>query len=145
MEEEIENSDRRRFVRKLASIIALTGIGGLIFGHLTDRSSVPLVQAANGDPLKIGKANTGTLETSLTSSVSNSNAFRADNTSTSGKGIGVLGRSMSSGGTGVYGAATAATGYNCGVMGTSNSSSGAGVTGWSSGGIGVYGAAPAEG
>jgi len=155
LKEEIENSERRRFIRKLTSITALAGIGGLIFGHLTDRSLVPLVQAANGDPLKIGQANTGTLETSLTSSVSNSNAFRADNISTSGQSIGVLGRSMSTKGIGVCGQAKATTGNNWGVWGISQSSSGAGVSGlgvtgvygWtiSDSGVGVEGRAAAAG
>jgi hypothetical protein len=75
---------RRKVLRKSAGMVG-AGVGLAIAGSLAGpRSS----RAANGGPVVIGSANTGTTQTSLTSAAANA-TFRSDNTGT-GKGIQVI-------------------------------------------------------
>lgn len=134
MEDRNESSKRRGFIRKLIGL----GGAGAVLGLLQGNVSIPKVEAANGDNLKIGTTNTGTADTKLQSS--STDVFIGQATATSGVTSGLRGRSDSTSGRGVYGWASASTGDTRGVHGKSDSSGGFGATG----GIGVYGEAPAS-
>jgi len=103
---ENESSNRRRFIQK---ILGLTAAGALA-GFLQQKTGLPSVEAADGDPLIIGQVNTGSGTTWLTSS--GNVAFIATSTE-----LGVLGQS------------TASSGTTIGVRGYSPSTSGIGVRG----------------
>jgi len=123
-----ENSNRRRFIRKLAMLGAAGGVATLLLGQLREEKGlIPEVQAQT--PLYIDQSNAGSSTTSLTSSITQT-AFSVTNTATSGPGDGIWGRSNSTDGWGVYGWATAATGSTRGVYGRSGSTSGIGVEGY---------------
>jgi len=135
---ENENSNRRRFIRKVVGLGAVGGIAALLS---TEKTRIPPVQA---QPfyLQIDAVNTGAGTTELQSSGSYA-AFTGWATATTGLTGGVYGQSDSNKGLGVEGYATAATGTTSGVYGTSDSTSGTGVTGYAtaSSGLtrGVYG------
>ena len=137
-----ENSNRRRFIRKLAKLGAAGGIATLLLGQLQEKKGlIPEVQAQT--PLYIDTSNSGSSTTSLTSSISSQAAFDVRNTSGTGPADGVWGRSDSTGGRGVSGVALAASGSTRGVYGRSDSTSGTGVEGFapaaSGSTVGVYG------
>ena len=148
-----ENSNRRRFLRKLAKLVAAGGVATLLLGQLQEKKGLPLVEAADGDALIIGQSNTGTSTTILDSS--GGMCVRSVGT------IGVEGRSYSTSGSGVFGWATATSGWTWGVRGQSDSVNGTGVVGnaiassgltrgvygssSSTSGRGVYGVAIASG
>ena len=138
---ENENSNRRGFIHKLAMLGAAGGVATLLLGQLQEKKGLPLVEAADGDPLIIGQSNTGTVWTTL--STSGSTAFYGESTATSGAYVGVWGRSDSTNGTGVCGDAGASSGTTYGVYGRSYSTSGRGVFGYapaaSGSTLGVYG------
>jgi len=123
-----ENSDRRRFIRKLAKIGATGGLAALL---LTEKTLISPAQAADGGALLIGVDNAGTLRTKLTSSPSGQAAFDVFNSSSF------------NGSTAVWGDATAVSGDTYGVRGRSGSTSGTGVEGYAPGesGVGVEGRA----
>jgi hypothetical protein len=119
-------------------------IGGLVLGKLLGRNVVPEARAADGDSLIIGSSNTGNSPTSLTSNpagVSGIPAFEVLNpgfdvaaiqgwaTTNTGPSKGVVGRTNSGGGTGIFGFNTAENGPAIAVSGVSFSTSGIGVHG----------------
>jgi len=164
-----ENSNRRRFIRKLAMLGAVGAIAAVLS---TEKTLIPTVQASPV-ALEIDIMNTGTATTRLDSSVSFNPAFYARATTTTGYADGVWGVSdapglsygvcgavSSTGGIGVFGLANASSGTTYGMYGRSDSTSGIGVQGYapassgttygmygrsdSTSGIGVQGYAPAS-
>ena len=155
-----ESSNRRRFIRKLAKLGAVSGIAMLLLERLGGKPLIPPVQAVD---MVIDAANYGTGTTELQSSTSGA-AFKARATSTSAYNYGVYGQSDSYNGVGVQGSAvggnsvgvkgvsdyygvvgqaSASSGYTYGVYGVSLSSSGKGVYGYASAAsgstVGVWG------
>jgi len=122
-----ENSNRRRFLRKLAKLVAAGGVATLLLERLGGKPLIPPVQAVD---MAIDATNYGTGTTKLESSVSSGEAFRVDATASSGSTYGVYGRTASSDGWGVVGFASAGTGGTKGVFGQSNSTSGTAVDGY---------------
>jgi hypothetical protein len=112
----------------------LGGLGALAASAIGRASPV---RAADGDPVLIGAANTGTLDTSVTttgnhglqgySSNINGSGVTGWATAASGGTLGVWGITSSPAGTGVQGQANAASGTTYGVKGVSHSPSGVGV------------------
>ena len=142
MREQTGDPERRTVFRKLAGIIGSAALGGVVLDRLFGRVSE--VRAADGDPLIIGSLNTGTSTTSLTSNptgVSGIPAFEVSNpgfdvaaiqgwaTTTGGPSKGVVGRTNSGSGTGIFGFNTAEDGSAIAVAGVSLSTSGIGVHG----------------
>ena len=111
---------------------ALGGIGAVAAGAM---AKVSPVRATNGDAVTVGGTFTGTSPTSITNST----------------GDGIVARNTSTGSSGLFAHATAATGATFGVFGRSDSiagtgvaglaaaTNGTGVKGTASGGIGVNG------
>lgn len=122
-----ENSNRRSFIRKLVGLTAVSAIAGSLLGQLQEKTGLPSVEAANGDPLIIGQINTGTTVTTLRNSAGH--AFAGESTATSGTNYGVWGKMSSEWGAGVLGEAFATSGMTCGVEGVSVSTGGMGVVG----------------
>lgn len=142
MREQTVDPERRTVFRKLASIIGSGALAGLVLNRLLGRVSD--LRAADGDPLTIGSSNTGASTTSLTSNptgVSGIPAFEVSNpgfdvaaiqgwaTTTSGPSKGVVGRTNSGSGTGIFGFNTAEDGPAIAVAGVSLSTNGIGVHG----------------
>jgi len=137
MGERNESSERRRFIRRL---IGLGGAGALL-GLLQGNANIPKVEAANGDPIRIGTGNVGTADTVLQSGASNTFSGYASSSkgvgvygytsSKDGKTRGLVGISDSCDGVGVFGSATNKryTGTSYGVYGETYFSNGAGVYG----------------
>ncbi len=133
--EQISNdkrTDRRSYLKKLA-------LGALGIGALLSLRDVP---KANAVGVNLDAVNTGTLTTTIQSSVAGV-AFSGKATAGSGDTLGGYGESASTSGTGIQGSASSGSGTTSGVVGVSDSTSGTGVWGYASaaGGIGVRGQA----
>jgi len=138
---EKKDSDRRGFFSRIAKLGLAGGISALLLGRLTDKTIMPQVQGADGNPLIIGQSNSETHTTSLTIDHAGWSSFQAINNNTDAtsaglygsSGIGVYALGLGPDGIGVQGLATATSGFTRGVYGRSDSS----------GGIGVFGGATA--
>ena len=105
--------------------IAVRQTGGFLYVILSPRQ--PLLAAPYALSLRPGAYVQGALNSPLLGVI-----LTAYNTATTGYAYGVWGRSESTAGRGVYGAATATSGEACGVYGWSKSTAGSGVSGWAS-------------
>ena len=114
--EEESKKGRRWFVTKFAGRTVLAGLGALTLGRLIGKDGSS-AQAADGNPLIIGQANSGSSTTFLTSSppAEGAAAFNVDSASTMGAGI--------------RGISTALSGRTAGIQGFSNSPEGTGILG----------------
>src|SRR5688500_8630169 len=107
----------------------LLRVGSLAVGAAAIGLVPRSAEAANGDPLRIGQVNGGTLQTRLEAPAANDVALHVHNASTTAPAGEIWGQTGSSGNeaAGVGRQAFAAAGFNAGVCGSSSSSSGHGV------------------
>ena len=109
----------------------LLRLGSLALGAAAVGLAPRSVEAANGDPVRIGQLNLGTAQTRLNAGVANDVALHVANLTTGVPSGGIWGETESGGDEsgGVGGQVFSPTGFNAGVFGTSSSSSGHGLFG----------------
>jgi len=137
-----ENSSRRRFIQKIATLGLASGVGTLVLGRLSGKELMPPVHAAD---LVIDADNTGTGRTRLTSSGAvHDTAFEVESTKTTGDTEAMYAIGRSPDGEAIQAHNFATTGYAHALYGSTSSPTGRAVCGYAPGtgsgaGTGVYG------